>query len=95
MKKQMKKWIVMIMAVALILTAVGGNGIGTKVAKAAVMGDYEYDVLSNGTVEITYYDGYSTSVVIPSQIDGKTVTSIGDYAFEDVDLKSVTIPIVL
>lgn len=42
---------------------------------------YGYTVLYNGTVEITEYLGGELSVIIPDTIDGKPVTSIGDYAF--------------
>ena len=38
--------------------------------------DYE-----NAGLKIVYENGGGTDVVIPSQIDGKTVVAIGDYAF--------------
>lgn len=60
---------------------------------AETYGDYEYEVLDGGTVEITEYIGNSTEVEIPSVIDGKAVTSIGYWAFEVChSLVSVTIP---
>ena len=44
-------------------------------------------------VTITKYNGTATSVKIPEQINGKPVTSIGDYAFNSCsNLTSVTIP---
>ena len=49
--------------------------------------DYE----SAGLKE-TYENGGGTDVVIPSQIDGKTVVAIGDYAFTDNKLTNVEIP---
>ena len=46
-----------------------------------------------GEVIITGYKGSATEVVIPSEIEGKPVTSIGILAFcERRRLKSVTIP---
>ncbi|MCC8072753.1 MAG: leucine-rich repeat protein, partial [Clostridiales bacterium] len=55
--------------------------------------DFEYEVLDDGTAEITGYSGTETDITIPSTIDGYTVTSIGDYAFEfNDDLTSITIP---
>ena len=55
--------------------------------------DFEYDLLSNGTIEITGYSGTIANVNIPSSIDGKTVSSIGESAFNCCDvLESVTIP---
>ncbi|MDO4193020.1 MAG: leucine-rich repeat protein, partial [Erysipelotrichaceae bacterium] len=58
----------------------------------AVSGDYQYSV-SNNTVTITKYIGTDEEVVIPSVIDGKNVTAIGDYAFaEDENITIVTVP---
>ena len=43
---------------------------------------FEYTFLKDGTVEITKYVGKDNVVVIPGEIDGKKVTSIGKSAFE-------------
>ncbi len=62
-------------------------------AQAETYGDFEYTVLDDGTVEINEYTGSDTEVTIPSTIDGKSVTSIGDEAFYDCyDITSITIP---
>ncbi|MBO4276905.1 MAG: leucine-rich repeat domain-containing protein, partial [Clostridia bacterium] len=42
-------------------------------ASADTYGDYEYTVLSDGTVEITKYNGNEENVSIPEYIDGKKV----------------------
>ena len=56
-------------------------------------GDFTYTINSgNTTVTITDYAGTGGAVVIPSTIDGKTVTSIGIGAFQSSELTSVTIP---
>ena len=65
-------------------------------------GDYYYIVLDDGTVEITGYSGSGTEAIIPSEIDGRKVTSIGYSAFEamshdsyqppSTNLTSITIP---
>ncbi len=62
-------------------------------ASAATYGDYEYSALDDGTVEITDYLGFATTLSIPSEIDGKKVTCIGVDAFKYcTSLTSVTIP---
>ena len=42
---------------------------------------FDYKVLEDGTAEITDYTGKGTELVVPSEIDGYKVTSIGNYAF--------------
>ena len=62
-------------------------------AAAETSGDYDYKILSDGTAQITKYNGSGKTLVIPSTLGGKKVTSIGSSAFEiTVGLKSVTIP---
>jgi len=56
-------------------------------------GDYNCDLNSDGTLTITKYNGSETSVVIPSKINGKTVTAIGNNAFAYCkNITSITIP---
>lgn len=50
-------------------------------ASAETSGDFEYQILEDGTAEIIGYNGRAYDMIIPSEIDGYTVTSIGDYAF--------------
>ena len=88
-----ENYIEVITAIALI------DGDWSAVAQARVnvicdteaSGDYEYTVV-NGTAQITGYVGTDTEVIIPSEIDGYTVTSIGDTAFLETDVVSVTFP---
>lgn len=76
------------------------SGEDVQAAGAALTyGDYNYTVLDDGTVEISKYIGDDVDVVIPSNIKGKKVTSIGSYAFKKeyfdgpgLDIKSVVIP---
>ena len=63
------------------------------VASAETYGDFQYSVLNDGTVQITRYNGSEQSVELPSEIDGKSVTAIGDAAFIYCsDITNVTIP---
>ena len=84
---KVKKWLLALAAFAVmaVLCAVG--------AGAETYGDYEYSVLDDGTVEITGYNGSAEKVDIPSKIENKSVTSIGESAFRDfTSLTSITIP---
>lgn len=53
--------------------------------------DYVTSDSPNG-VTITGYNGTETDLIIPSEIDGKMVTIIGERAFEDKNLTSVVLP---
>ena len=48
--------------------------------------------MSGGTVTITGYTGSMIDVEIPSTIDGLSVTRIGEDAFKNALIRSVTIP---
>ena len=54
--------------------------------------DYTYNALDDGTIEITSYSGSAENIVIPAQIDGKSVTRIGNNAFEKSSAKEIVIP---
>ncbi len=54
---------------------------------------FDYEIKEDGTINTTKYRGYEAEVVVPNEIGGKKVTSIGDFTFQDCDiLTSVTIP---
>ncbi len=64
-----------------------------EVALAEAYGELEYAVNDNGTVTITDYYGGATNVDIPAEIDGKPVTTIGNWAFNGCDsLTHINIP---
>ena len=55
--------------------------------------DFSYTINENNEITITEYNGYLSSVDIPSVIDGKIVTTIGESAFSLCNsLTSITIP---
>ena len=65
----------------------------TMAVGAETSGDFEYEILYDGTVEITDYNGSATNLTIPSTIDGKQVTSIGNGCFDlCYSLASIEIP---
>jgi lactocepin len=53
--------------------------------------DFKYE-LTDGGVEITAYNGDETEVVVPSEIEGQTVVSIGYKAFANENMRKVTLP---
>jgi hypothetical protein len=56
-------------------------------------GDYGYILLPDGSAEIIQHSGGHESEMIPPELDGHTVTTIGDYAFENgKGIKSISIP---
>lgn len=56
-------------------------------------GDYGYTVLKDGTAQIVKYYGKSAEITVPSKLGGKSVSGIGNNAFELNDkLTSVVIP---
>ena len=63
------------------------------VASAEEYGDFEYEELDDGTISIISYNGFDEDLTVPSSINGKRVTSIGEDAFHDcISLTSVIIP---
>jgi hypothetical protein len=68
------------------------KNIETVEVEKATEGDYEYTILDDGTAEISKYVGAGGDVVIPSTLGGVSVTSIGDYAFNNDEITSVIIP---
>ena len=67
----------------------GSNG--SSAQQPAKLWEYSLDDDKNAT--ITAYNGYSSSLVIPTKIDGYTVTKIGDRAFaNNTRLVMVVIP---
>ena len=55
---------------------------------------FTYEVIFDGTARITHYDGGEENVIIPSEIDGYTVTRIYEGTFAQApQVKSIDIPI--
>ena len=53
--------------------------------------DFEY-IKENGGVTITRYTGKNTTVQVPNKIEQLPVLKIGENAFSDTKVKSVTLP---
>ncbi len=62
-------------------------------AETYTSGDWEYQLLDSGTLEIKGYNGSETELIVPGEIDGKKVTRIGNNAFENREnITSITLP---
>ena len=67
-------------------------------AEENIYNGFHYEIKEDGTIKITGYDTDQIDVsdgifTIPSQIEGKDVTEIGDYAFDDYEFNSAIIQI--
>lgn len=72
-----------------------GIGINVSAYTEIAYGDYLYYRINDDKTGVTITDcrTAATEIVIPSEIDGLPVTSIGSYAFHNCSrLTSVTIP---
>ncbi len=86
----MKKVISLFLSIVMLFCITAGIDLSIY---AATSGDFEYEILEDGTAEITNYTGSSSDLTIPTDIDGYSVTSISKDAFRYCDsLTSVTIP---
>ena len=99
-KRIVSAMIVLCMAVGLVVSPVGSCKVQ---AETFTDGDFEYEILPDGTVGITEYAGAEiglggeadrvTVVQVPEQIDGRPVTSIGYNVFLNKrDVVEVHIP---
>lgn len=96
-----RKIISFILIFTLIITAMPFTGIDfsdvfSLKASAAeetenfIWGDYECRVINTNEVEIALYSGTDTEVIIPSEINGMPVTSIGEYSFSGGEIYTKT-----
>lgn len=91
----MKKFLSVIILTTLMLTLLTGNSIYTNavITDKFIFGDYQYAILEDSTVCITKYYGEDKKTEIPSDLNGYTVTKIGNHSFSDnKNIKYVSIP---
>ena len=99
-----KIWMKLILPIVIIAVLAGitvndcirempGTGITAGAVNPITFGDYQYFINENGTVTIARYLGYDTEIAVPSVIDGRKVTVIGQSAFQNRSvLTKVVIP---
>lgn len=93
-----KKGLAAVLAAAMVF-GTGIQGVfnvlpyGAICVSAETNGDYEYNILEDGTIEISKYLGEDKEVIVPDKIGGRTVSRIGVKAFGYCeDITSVTLP---
>ena len=80
----------LILSFAMLLTLTAGLDFS---AFADTNADYEYTVLEDGTAKITKYSGSEEDLIIPSKLDGYTVSTVGKNAFfQTENMINVTFP---
>lgn len=82
----MKKLLALILPLAILLCACGNES-----QKESPVEDFAYE-MSNGKIIITGYLGTDQEIFIPSEINERPVTVIGEDAFEGYDMTHITIP---
>ena len=96
MKKKAKRILSYFMMIVMFVFLFSGVNITNASANerfSTENGYLEYRVKDNNEITITDYSGTDEELSIPSKIDGKSVTSIGERAFQYCDmLKNITIP---
>ncbi len=84
----MKKITVFFLSFLMLMSVIAAAGMSVYASDSS---DFEYSI-SGGEVKINGYTGSDTELIIPSEIDGYTVTSISYEALADKIFVSITIP---
>lgn len=86
--------VLIILGLALLLVLFPLLSLGEEAEQQLLQfGEYQYRFLENDTVEIVKYNGAGGAITIPSEIEGYSVTSIGENAFQKCNtIISVEIP---
>lgn len=94
-EKRSKKSVIIPIVVILLIFALGAGVVYYLNSKGYInwfnSTDFVYTESADG-ITITGYNGSDTTLEIPDIIEGNTVTAIGKAAFENSNLKSVSLP---
>lgn len=89
-KKRAKRIFCLLLSVIMLIGMMAGIDL---TALAETSEDFEYQLLDDGTAEITGYTGSAVDLIIPSEIDGYKIIAINEWAFSECgNLVSVEIP---
>ena len=81
-----------ILAVGIFCTAWADPAGGTTEPEVHISNYYKYIILEDGTAEIVYFFEEVIDLIIPEELDGIKVTSIGRKAFEYHHFSTAVIP---
>ena len=95
MKKILNKKCLIVVCAAMVLIALAILTAflwpdGESERKVYLGGDFEYVEIDEHGAEIVGYVGNSKNVAIPTALGGRLVTSVGEYAFSQLDVISVS-----
>ena len=86
----MKRFILTLLCLLCFGIAFGNEP--SVVSGVYIIDDWKINISEEGSISIMDYKGSSENVAIPDNFDGFPVDSIGDNAFREKDVVSVTIP---
>lgn len=79
-----KKSICLFLTFVLVLGMAAGVTLSLPcTTQAQTSQDYEYEILTDGTISILKYTGNARELMIPAFLDGRRVTAIGEDAFAE------------
>ena len=87
----MKKILSILLAVLTLTACMTGFQVSAYSA-VKIDGDWEYEVLDDGTASIFDYNGTEKEITIPSELGGRSVTSVTDIWSSDPDVEVLNIP---
>ncbi len=89
-----KRCCAIVMTMVLFIGYVFTNSVLTKAASDTITqsGDWGYTVANDGTAVINEYYGTDIAVEIPNEVDGYSVTKLGNSVFYGNKLSSVVLP---
>lgn len=80
-KTIMKRSLFKVVSIMIVIALLTGVLSIIPVSASETYGDYNYIELEDGTVAIVMYKGSDNNLIIPSTINGKTVSQIGTMSF--------------